>query len=199
MQRLLFVLFLICVWGYNGSTGDSVVPEYRKPNLGIYLAEGGASFFVGNVVGIGVPIFLAISFPLGEGHELADPSLAYFLLYPAIYSFTSAFGVDITAKIFKCKGSYWGAVGGGFLGLATGIGILYVTGFELMHPNFLTLTSVIILPPTFSVVGYNLFMKKDSGQSNIFLYNKKYIIARSYSMEKIDIPKISIKVVEIKF
>jgi len=201
MRKILFVLFLMVICSFSTPHQDSIVNEYRKPNLGIYLAEGGASFFVGNIVGVGVPILLATSFPLGEGHELADPSIAYFLLYPACYGFSSAFGIDVTAKIFKFPGSFWGAVGGGLFGTAIGVSLLYVVDFDLMHPNFVNLTSAIILPPTFSVIGYNLFRKKDASQSNLFLHNR-YMTEQSNSAESAFItkpPKVSIRILEIRF
>ncbi|MEO0126897.1 MAG: hypothetical protein ABIL44_03995 [candidate division WOR-3 bacterium] len=201
MRKTLFLLFLIVIAGFSLPQQDSIISESRKPNLGIYLAEAGSSFFVGNVVGIGVPIFLAATFSLGKGHELAAPSLAYLLLYPPCYSFSSAFSIDVAAKIFKFPGSFWGAVGGGVFGTAIGVSLLYAVDFEIMHPNFLSLTSAIILPPTFSVIGYNLFRKKDISQSNLFLHNR-YVSEQSNSAESAFItkpPKVSVKILEIRF
>jgi len=184
------------------TTGDTAAtPRYRKPNLGIYLAEGGASFIGGNVVGIGVPILLAIAFPLGEYNPATHytPSFAYFLLYPIIYSFPSAFAIDITGKIFKCPGSFWGAVGGGFLGLALGM-----VGYEYdLVPDYAAFTSFFVLPPVLSVVGYNLFRKGDQRQSDVFS-EESYLMAQFYSSETNPMfqrpnLQIKVKVIEVKF
>jgi len=200
MPRLFFVLFSIGIYAFSSSTSDDIVYEYRKPNLGIYLAEGGASFLVGNVVGIGVPILLANSFPLGDDPTAGYyPSLTYLLLYPVIYPFTSAVGIDITAKIFKCKGSYWGAVGGGVLGVGLGLGSCIIFRDESMQLYGWSL--MVILPPLFATTGYNLFKKKELSQSNLLLH-QRYISAQPYAMERISIskfPKISIKIIEFKF
>ncbi len=114
MGKVLFGLFLIVIFGFSTPHQDSIVNEYRKPNLGIYLGEGCVSFFAGNIAGIGIPILLAISFSLGDDPAAGYyPSLTYLLLYPVIYPFASALAIDLTAKICKCPGSFWGAVGGG--------------------------------------------------------------------------------------
>lgn len=87
------------------------------------------------------------------------------------------------------------------MGTAVGVGMLYVTDFDLMHPNFLSLTAAVVIPPCFSVLGYNLCQKDNVEQSNLLLY-KEYIAAKSYSIEDIAIkrsPKVSIKIIEIKF
>lgn len=200
MQRLLFLLFVMQVFGYGSSPDDSIIHEYRKPNLGIYFVEGSASFFIGNVVGIGVPILLAASFPLGDDPGAGYfPSLMYFLSYPVIYPFASALAINATAKIFKCPSSFWGAVGGGFLGVGFGIGSCILLRDESTQLYGWSLMA--ILPPLCATTGYNLFKKKNSSHSNSFLHNK-YISDQFYSTESIFItksPKVSIKILEIRF
>lgn len=197
---VLLVVMQLCI--FANSLNDSTISEFRKPNLGIYLLEGGASFFAGNVIGIGVPILLTSTLSLGEGHDFADPNFAYFLLYPALYSFSSAFAIDLTAKAFKCKGAYWGAVGGGLIGIGLGIGsyILLCEASPQVYMGYWW-SFIAILPPLCSTTGYNLFRKKDASQSSFFL-NKGYSVAKSYSIENTAVsqfPKISIKVIEFKF
>ena len=201
MQKILFVLFLILICGYSSSPGDSAASEYRKPNLGIYLVEGTASFFIGNAVGIGVPISLAALFSSGDDPVAGYyPSLMFFLTYPVIYPFASALAIDITAKAFKSPGSFWGAVGGGSLGVGLGIGSCILLRNESTQLYGWSL--MVILPPLSTTLGYNLFKKKISGHSDFFLDNNKYIASQFYSTENIFIsksPKVSIKILEIKF
>lgn len=226
MPKIFFVLFLIVIAGFGLPQQDSVMNEYRKPNLGIYLAEGGASFFVGNIVGIGVPILLVISFPLGDDPTAGYfPSLTYLLTYPVIYPFASALAINVTAKIFKCRGSFWGAVGGGFLGIGLGIGSCILLRDEsrplygwslialiLSFPSCILSSEstqlyrwslMAILPPLCATTGYNVFRKKSLSHSDSFFDNNINInlTGQFYHGEKNSFanPKVTIKMFEIKF
>lgn len=202
MPKIFFVLFLIVIAGFGLPQQDSAIDEYRKPNLGIYLAEGGASFFAGNIVGVGVPILLAVSFSLGDDPTAGYfPSLIYLLSYPAIYPFASALAINVTARIFKCPGSFWGAVGGGFLGIGLGIG-----GCILLRDESTQLygwSLMAILPPLCATTGYNVFRRKNLSHSDSFFDDNINInlTGQFYHGEKNSFtnPKATIKMFEIKF
>jgi len=190
------------VGGFGTPHQDSIVSECRKPNLGIYLAEGSASFFAGNVVGIGVPILLAISLPLGEDTPEYFPSLTYlFLGYPVIYPFASGLAINVAAKVFKCPGSFWGAVGGGFLGTGLGVGSCILLRDESTQLYGWSLMA--ILPPLCATTGYNVFRKKDLSHSDSFFDDNIYInLPGQFYHSGINSfvnPKVTIKIFKIKF
>ncbi len=202
MCKILICLILIVICGFGTPHQDSIVNGYRKPNLGIYLAEGGASFFAGNTAGIGIPILLAVSFPLGDdplgGYY---PSLTYLLIYPAIYPLASALAIHGTAKIFKCPGSFWGAVGGGFLGIGLGIGSCILLRDE--NTQLYGWSLMAILPPLCATTGYNMFRKKNLRHSDSFFdgninFNLPYQFNNS-EKDSMGNPIVTIKMFEIRF
>jgi hypothetical protein len=208
MDILIVISLAICPCGtsislaktsdvtYIDSNSDNAGYLYRTPNLGIYLTEGAASFVAGNLAGFGAAVLLSLDYETPSGTHQLPQSI---LIWPVVYPFASAFGIHLTARIFKCPGSYWGAVGGGFVGVAVGLGSLYVLSGENTSNYVWALAAV--LPPVFSTVGYNLFRQKDNTQSNFFL-NRRYSTMVAYSVEITDgrrFPKMSVKLIEISF
>jgi len=185
------------------TTGDTAAtPRYRKPNLGIYLAEGGASFLVGNVISYYSILLIYTGF--GTREYTSHWGLIHFIspLYSFTYPFASALVIDITGRIFKCPGSFWGAVGGGLLGIGVGWCSLYAID-QQGWGSTISWSLLVGLPPIFSTTGYNLFRKRESSQSNLFLH-ENYMVAQSYSsrtMANMPQPELQIKVqvIEIKF
>ncbi|MEO0096362.1 MAG: hypothetical protein ABIL66_10810 [candidate division WOR-3 bacterium] len=202
MRKTLFLLFLIVIAGFSLPQQDSIISESRKPNLGIYLVEGGSSFFVGNVVGIGVPILLAATFSVGDDPGAGySPSVMYLLAYPVIYPLASALAIDVTGKIFKYRGSFWGAVGGGFFGIGLGIGSCILLRDE--NTQLYGWSLMAVLPPLCATTGYNVFRKKTLSHSGSFFDENVNVnlTGQFYHDEKKSFanPKIAIKMFEIKF
>lgn len=183
---------------YAYSISSDVSHQHRNPNLVIYAAETGAALLLGNAVGYGSVVLLSLGYETPSGTHQPPASI---LAYPVVYPLAAALGVHLVGNSFKCPGSYWGAVGGGFLGTAVSVGIMYITRFEVMHPNFLALSLVMLIPPVFSVAGYNIFGGDERRQSNIFL-NRRYRTADSWSLigkPNANSLRLSVKILEITF
>ena len=72
-------------------------------------------------------------------------------------------GTVLTGKIVHDKGSVLGAYVGGVVG--TGLGMLTLICFGDKISEQITIPTFLLLPPTCSVIGYNLFPHKSDSQS----------------------------------
>ena len=181
---------------YANPISDDVSYEYRNPSLGIYAAEAGAALLVGNAVGYGTVVLLSLGYETPSGTHQPPTSI---LVYPFIYPFASALGVHVVGRSFKCPGSYWGAVGGGFIGMVAGLGSLYLLGDD--NTQYYGLMLALALPPIFSTVGYHMFGGKTYSQSDLPM-NVDYCTMTLHSLERNEVvtcQKISINIVSIAF
>lgn len=157
------VIVIICLLMFSCAYGSKT----NALNYGVEFLGASA----GDIL-IGIPSGLFISGMIfGGSFNLVDmgPGLTFAgSAYVIGGSIGAPLGTILSGKIIHTDGSVLGAYAGGFVGM--GLGILALASAEKISGQ-VAWPSFLLLPPTCSVIGYNLFPHKTNSQSMLFNKN----------------------------
>ncbi len=162
--RAMITVFLLAVFSSASEIDTTCNIHYCIAPLR-YLAEGAAFTVIGNLAAWGAMIVV----DGGEAGPGVHPTPGMEIyLYPIIYPVVGALSVDVVGRIIKRRGSFLGALGGGFVGVA-GVLALWRYGLDWdddsAAQNFIL--AVVTIPPLLSVVGYHVFAPRIDGLEDV--------------------------------
>lgn len=189
----LTAVFLV---GGNLCLADISDKPERRVGPPILVAEAGASCCVGNLLALGVPALISIACETPS----QNIPISVLLGYPVIYPFASAYSIDVTGKTCRQRGSFWGAVGGGAVGMICS-GLMFVSMPTVSEFKPISVAAFVIVPPVLSVTGYNVLGHTGTRRDGVTDEKDGQVLYGTHSL-RYDMPRgssIRVRLLEMNF
>jgi hypothetical protein len=154
----VFIIILLLLLNYSNTQALDWEEDLHNPVSEFLVATTG-DFLIGTLIVIG---------SVHTAYDLEDVGKGVLIGYIVGGSVGAPTGTIITGNSLEDEGSYLGSYAGGIIG--TGLGFLSIYLYNRIYPNDAAWPAIIpalLLPPVFSVIGYNLHKSENEFNSSI--------------------------------